>query len=426
VADRGQPSTALGSPPGPRPVWAEVDVAAVRHNVSLLRKLSAPARLCAVVKADGYGHGALSVSRAAVEAGASWLAVALVEEGEALRAAGVNVPVLLLSEPPPDAMDLAVALDLTPTVYTRAGVRALADAAAARRKVVGAHVKVDTGMHRVGVDPDGAAEIVGAVVGADHLRFAGLWTHLAVADGTAEEDRAFTRTQLARFRHVRRLLADAGLEAPLHHAANSAGAICHPDSRLDLVRCGIAVYGLLPAPELGPDLAAAVEGPAGGGLRPVLSLRARVSMVRALDSGERPSYGRRYPLPEPSVVATVPVGYADGVPRRYFEAGGTVLIGGRRRPLAGTVTMDQIVVDCGPDPDVAAGDEVVLIGGQGDDAISAWDWARTLDTIAYEVVCGVGPRVPRVVVDGDRQPGERDGAGGGRLAPRTSGGGHRR
>lgn len=412
-------------------MWAEVDLAAVRHNVSLLRRLVAPAQLCVVVKADGYGHGAVAVAGAAVEAGAAWLAVALVEEGAELRRAGIDAPVLLLSEPTEDAMSDAVARDLTPTVYSRAGVRALAEAAAEAHKVVDAHVKVDTGMHRVGADPGDAAEIVGAVVAADHLRFTGLWTHLAVADGTADEDRAFTATQLARFAQVRRVLADAGLAAPLHHAANSAGAICYPDSRLDLVRCGISVYGLLPALEVGPALRVALAGVSGtgregkdaaragatAGLRPVLSLRARVSMVRALDTGERPSYGRRYPLPEPSVVATVPLGYADGMPRRYFEAGGVVLVGGRRRPLAGTVTMDQILVDCGPDPDVAAGDEVVLIGSQGEEQVSAWDWARALDTIAYEVVCDIGPRVPRVVVDSghDRLQG--------RLAQPTSGGG---
>lgn len=388
----------LGVPPAHRPVWAEIDVAAVRHNCRLLRRLTAPAQLCAVVKADGYGHGAEAVAAAALDGGASWLAVAMVEEGAALRQAGIGAPVLLLSEPPPEAMSEVVAQGLTPTVYSRAGARALAEAATAARRVVDVHVKVDTGMHRVGVDPEGVAEIVGAVVGCDHLRFSGLWTHFAVADGTAGEDRAFTTAQLERFAAVRRALADAGLEATTHHAANSAGALCYPEARLDLVRCGISVYGLEPAPGMGSGAE---------DLRPVLSLRSRVSLVRTLEAGERPSYGRRYPLPETSVVATVPVGYADGMPRRYFDEGGTVLIGGRRRPLAGSVTMDQVMVDCGPDPDVTVGDEAVLIGSQGAETISAWDWARTLGTIAYEVVCGIGPRVPRVAVDSgsDRRPG---------------------
>lgn len=407
-------------------MWAEVDLAAVRHNCRLLQHLVAPARLCFVVKADGYGHGATAVAGAALEAGASWLAVAFVEEGAALRAGGVDAPVLLLSEPPPGAMGEVVAHGLTPTVYTRAGVLALAEAAGSARRVVDVHVKVDTGMHRVGVDPEGAAEIVRAVAGSGHLRFAGLWTHFPVADGAAEEDRAFTAGQLERFDAVRQELGGAGLEAELHHAANSAGALWHPAARLDMVRCGIAVYGILPALELAPvpggSLDAGVD--AASGLWPVLSLRARVSLVRTLQAGERLSYGRRYPLPETSVVATVPLGYADGVPRRYFEAGGTVLIGGRHRRLAGSVTMDHIVVDCGPDPDVAVDDEVVLIGTQGLEALSAWDWARTLGTIAYEVTCGIGKRVPRVVVDSetDRSAGQPLAAHG-RLAPPYGAGG---
>jgi alanine racemase len=396
-------------------VWADVDLSAVRHNCAVLRRVTAPAALCVVVKADGYGHGAEAMGRAALQGGATWLAVALVEEGAALRAAGFECPLLLLSEPPPDSMRDVVAERLTSTVYTRAGVRALAEAAESAHVVVDAHVKVDTGMHRVGAEPEETAEIVGAVVGASHLRFAGLWTHLAVADGTAEEDRVFTTTQLRRFAEVRGALEDAGLRAPLLHAANSAGAICYPDARLDMVRCGIAAYGLAPAVGLAPEVT--------DELRPVLSLRARVSMVRTLDAGERPSYGRRYPLPETSVVATVPIGYADGVPRRAFDDGLTVLIGGRRRPLAGSVTMDQIMVDCGLDPDVGPGDEVVLIGSQDDETITAWEWATRLGTIAYEVVCAIGPRVPRVPVDPavgaeSSQRGRRAGAAAGRLAGR--------
>ena len=385
----------MAGPPAQRPVWAEIDLRAVRHNCELLRRMVAPARLCAVVKADAYGHGAAPVAAAALEAGATWLAVALVEEGAALRRAGISAPVLLLSEPPPSAMEEVVAHDLTPTVYTREGTRALAAAAEAARRVVEVHVKVDTGMHRVGADPEDAEAIVRAVAGAAQLRFAGLWTHFPVADGTSEEDRAFTLGQLERFAALRRALADAGLEAGLHHAANSAGALCYPSARLDMVRCGISVYGLSPAPHLGPVFEAAT----GDRLWPVMSLFGRVSLLRTLRAGERPSYGRRYPLPETSVVATVPLGYADGMPRRYFEAGGTVLVGGERRLLAGTVTMDHIVVDCGPDPAVRVGDEVVLVGRQGEQSISAWDWGRTLGTIAYEVTCGIGPRVPRVVVD---------------------------
>jgi alanine racemase len=253
------------------------------------------------------------------------------------------------------------------------------------------HVKVDTGMHRVGADPGAAAAIVASVVRSDALRFDGFWTHLAVADDPGD---GFTAEQLDRFEQSRRSLALAGLPAPrLLHAANSAGALAHPSSRYDFVRCGIALYGYPPS--------AAVAAPAG--LRRVLSWKARVAMVRDLDAGERTSYGRRYELGRPARVAVVPVGYHDGVPRRLFDAGGEVLIGGRRCPLAGTVTMDQLVVDCGPQPgeptsagsDVAPGDEVVLIGEQVGEEITAEDWAARLGTISYEVLCGIGPRVPR-------------------------------
>ena len=370
-----------------RPAWADIDLAAVRHNVRLLADHCAPAVVCAVVKADGYGHGAPAVARAALDAGAGWLAVALVEEGEALRRGGIEAPVLLLSEPPPEAMAATMTARLTPTLYTPAGVAAAA-AAATGGAPVGVHLKVDTGMHRVGAD---AADVVGlarAVGDAPALRLVGLWTHLAVADDAAQ--RAFTMEQLARFEAAHSSLVGAGMGAGLvRHAANSAGALAFPSSRYDMVRCGIALYGHPP----GPDLAGIVD------LRPAMSLKSRVSLVRTLRAGERVSYGLRYALAADGSVATVPLGYADGVPRRLSEVGGQVLIGGRRLPIAGTVTMDQILVDCGAGSDVAVGDEVVFLGRQGTEEITAEEWADRLQTISYEILCGIGPRVPRVERD---------------------------
>jgi alanine racemase len=395
--------------PGRR-AWAEIDLAAVRHNARLLERVAAPAALCAVVKADGYGHGAVPVARAALEGGATWLAVALVEEGVQLRDHGIDAPVLLLSEPPPEAMADVVASGLTATLYTGEGVAALDAAARAAGTEADVHVKVDTGMHRVGADVADVGGVVAAVAGAPGLAFAALWTHLAVAESIEDPgDRAYTAEQLRRFDEVRVSLAAAGMEAPLLHAANSAGAIAHPAARLDLVRCGIALYGEAPSPaaadalaaELGGAPGVAVGDAAGAGLRPVMTLRARASFVRCLGAGARPSYGRRRALPEASTVVTVPLGYADGVPRRTFDVGGTVLVGGRPCPLAGAVTMDQIMVDCGPGAEVSVGDEVVLIGRQGDAVRSATDWADDLGTISYEVLCGIGPRVPRVVVDSE-------------------------
>ncbi|MGD0320067.1 MAG: alanine racemase [Acidimicrobiales bacterium] len=395
-----------------RPVWAEIDLAAVRHNARLLRQVASPAALCAVVKADGYGHGAVAVGRAALEGGATWLAVATVEEGVALREAGIDAAVLVLSEPSPEAMGQAAAGRLIPTVYSLTGVEAAEQAAAAAGRTLAVHVKVDTGMHRVGADPSALARTIAAVVMAPHLECGALWTHLAVADGTNEEDREFTVGQLRLFSELRRLVADLGVEIPLVHVANSAATICFPESHLDMVRCGIALFGVLPCPALEAAFVdacaragASVErtGTRYADLRPALSLRAEVSHVRRLEAGERPSYGRLRALSVPSVVATVPVGYADGIPRRYFSEGGTVLIGGHRRPLAGAVTMDQIMVDCGADAEVSAGDEVVLIGRQGDERLTAWDWAEVLGTISYEVLCGIGPRIPRIVADGGRE-----------------------
>ena len=383
-----------------RPAWAEIDVGAARRNASLLGRLVGPSALCAVVKADGYGHGAVPLARAALAGGAGWLAVAMVEEGVALREAGIEVPILLLSEPPVAALEETLACRLVPTVYSEAGVRALGRAAAAGGfGPVDVHLKVNTGMHRVGADPETTVTLATAIGADPRLRLAALWTHLAVADGVTKADHEFTRTQIDRFRAAHDELLAAGLRPPLSHVVNSAGAIAFPEARLDMVRCGIALYGLSPTPELAAQLS---DATAGGRLEPVLSLRAQVSMCRWLEKGERPSSGRRRPLEDRSMVATVPLGYADGVPRRLFDTGGEVLIGGRRRPLAGVVTMDQIVVDCGAEPpEVHPGDEVVLIGRQGGEQITATEWADRLGTINYEVVCGIGPRVPRLLVGGD-------------------------
>ncbi len=330
-----------------RPAWADIDLGAVRHNAGVLGRAVAPAGLCAVVKADGYGHGGVPVARAAVDGGASWLAVALVEEGVALRDAGIEVPVLLLSEPPVDAMAEALGRGLVPTVYTRSAIDELSKAVAGRggSGLVDVHLKVDTGMHRVGADPAELVALADAVAAAGPLHLGAVWTHLAVAEGATADDREFTELQLERFDAALAALAAAGHRPPLTHVANSAGAIACPPSRRDLVRCGIAVYGVAPVPALADRLA---EETGGERLRPVLSLRTRVTYVRELEAGERPSYGRRRPLPVRSTVATAPIGYADGVPRRLFDQGGEVLVRGRAAPLAGAVTMDQIVVDCGP------------------------------------------------------------------------------
>ena len=314
------------------------------------------------------------------------MAVALVEEAEELRAAGVEGRILLLSEPPVAAVDRVVAARVEPAVYSRQLVDAVAAAATAQ----GAgpwpvHLKVDTGMHRVGATPAEAVELARAIADDPALALASVWTHLAVAD---EPESPFTAEQLARFDRACEAIAAAGVEIGRRHAANSAGALAHPSARLDLVRVGIATYGIAPC----PALAGVVD------LRPALRLVSRVSHVKTVAAGSAISYGQHYRVAADTTIATVPVGYADGVRRSLAAAGGEVLVGGRRRPIAGTVTMDQITVDCGPDAEVARGDEVVLLGRQGDEEITAEEWARLLDTIGYEVTCGLGRRIPRVVV----------------------------
>ena len=366
-----------------RPAWADIDLGAVTHNVATLCEVAAPARVCAVVKAQGYGHGAVEVAKAALAGGADRLAVALASEGVELRQAGLHGAVIVLSQASPDELDDLVRHDLDATVYTAAGVQELAAAVAAHgpRRPIAVHLKVDTGMHRVGAQPPEAVGLARAVLARPELALASVFTHCAVAD---EPDDPFTAEQLRRYDAVLAELAAAGVEVPLRHAANTAAAIAHPHSRYDLVRCGIGIYGLAPA----PALAGRVR------LRPALSLKARVSHVKRVAAGEALSYGRRWRIDTDTTVATVPLGYADGVTRRLGTTGGQVLIGGERLPIAGTVTMDQLLVDCG-DRSVQVGEEVVLLGRQGAEEITADEWAERLGTINYEVVCGVSLRVPR-------------------------------
>ena len=368
-----------------RPAWAEVDLGAISANVQALRAMVAPAQFCAVVKADGYGHGAVEVARAAIAGGADVLAVALVAEGAELRKAGLTEPILMLSQSSPDEVHRLVANDLEATVYSDAGVAALADAArqAGRdlSRPLAVHLKVDTGMHRVGAQPEEVVELARHIERSAGLELASVFTHCAVAD---EPDNDFTAEQLRRYHAVLAELGGAGITVANRHMANTAAAIAHPETRFDLVRVGIGMYGLDASPAVSERVP----------LTPAMSLKARVSHVKRTSAGEGVSYGLRYRPERDTTIATVPLGYADGVPRRLAATAGVVLLGGKRRLIAGTITMDQFLVDCGDDP-VAVGDEVVLLGSQGTETISADDWASRLDTINYEIVCGISSRVPR-------------------------------
>jgi alanine racemase len=351
---------------------AVVDLDAIRHNIGVLAAAAPGAQVLAAVKADGYGHGMVPVARAALEGGATWLGVVLVEEGVALRAAGIDAPVLVMMEPPPGAGALAKQHDIDVGVGSRASFE---DAAGAGARV---HLKVDTGLSRGGsVDwPDLVA--AAARSGAD---VRGVWSHLACAD---DPDHPANAVQVARFADALDVAAAAGITPPLRHLANSAATLTNPATHYDLVRPGIAVYGLSP-----------VAGETYG-LRPAMTLRARVALTKRVLAGTGVSYGHRYVTPRDTRLALVPLGYGDGVPRHATNTA-PVWINGNRYWVSGTVCMDQFVVDVGDDA-VAAGDEVVLFGPGDGGEPTAIEWADALGTISYEIVTRIAPRVPRVYV----------------------------
>lgn len=353
-----------------RQTYASIDLGAIRHNVAQFRDLISPSEVCAVVKADAYGHGDVPVAGAALQGGATRLAVALVEEGVRLREAGIEAPILVLSEADPAGIEDVVRWELTPTVYSIAAIEALGSTGAG----INVHIKIDTGMHRVGASPRIIHDLMASAATHPGITVESVWTHFPVAD----EDPEFTHGQIEYFDR-----ATQGIDIPLVHMANTAGAALFPEARRDLCRIGLGIYGLHPCAETRELL----------DLRPAMRIISHVSHVQRLEAGARPSYGRVKPLSEEATVATVPIGYADGY-LRGLTSEGEVLIGGSRYPLAGTVTMDQIVVDVGDAP-VKQGDEVVLLGTQGGEVVSADEWAEKLGTINYEVVCEIGPRVPR-------------------------------
>jgi len=363
---------------------AEIDLGAIRRNVGRLAALAPAAIACAVVKADGYGHGAVAAAQAALDGGASWLAVATPAEAAELAAAGIDAatPVLLLSEPDPEALVDAWPdrpWGLRTTVASTAGVAALRGLVADETPVP-VHLLVDTGMHRMGVAPADAVALADLVRATEGLELEGVWTHFAVADDPAND---FTTTQVARFDDTMRKLRRAGHKPALQHLCNSAGAIAHPGAHRDLLRLGIAMYGIAPSPELAGSVR----------LEPALRLSATVTGLRTVAAGESVAYGRHFFASLPTRVATLDIGYADGIRRSSAAAGVEVLVRGRRAPMLGVVTMDQTMVAVGDD--VVLGDESVLIGPQGEERILAEEIAGRLGTIGYEVLTDLGSRVIR-------------------------------
>mgnify|MGYP001411116250 CR=1 FL=1 len=367
---------------------ARIDLAALRDNCRELKsRLADGVELCPVLKADAYGHGVLHCVGAVAEAGADRIAVATAGEAVQVRSVAPEMPLLVLGALAPGEVEMAVSAGADVAAWEPGFLAALGGQAAASGRVVGVHVKYDTGMGRLGTrDPELVLELARTATSHPNLRLAAVWTHFATAD---EEDTSFRDLQRDR---MAELAERARREFPgvKVHAANSAALIADPSCHFDMVRPGVATYGMDP---FGVD-------PSRHGLAPVLSLHSWVASVKEFAPGDSAGYGRTWTAAEETRVAAIPVGYGDGV-RRGLSNRGEVLIRGRRYPISGTVSMDNITVDVGPDSDVKVGDEVTLIGTQGDETILAEEVAVPLETINYEVTCGISPRVPRVGRDGE-------------------------
>jgi alanine racemase len=381
-----------------RPTVAQIDLTALRFNVGQARRLAGGRDVIAVVKADAYGHGAAAVARALEADGVRRFGVALVEEGRMLREAGVRGEILVLGGVLPDQAGDAVALDLAAAMYHEQHAAALDAAAVRAGRVAPIHVKVDTGMGRLGYSVETAAAAVVRLAQRPGLRVDGLMTHFADADLA---DPAYAREQIARFDTVSVAVARSGIKIPVRHAANSAALIKGPRALgapaegppsegplYEAARPGIMLYGCRPGPQ--------VDGVA---LKPVLSLTTKILLLKRMPPNTPISYGRTFVTSRESLIAVLPIGYADGYPRALSNRG-EVLIRGRRAPVVGRVCMDLTMVDATEVPGVAEGDDVVLIGSQGEAALSAEVVAEAAGTIAYELLCGIGPRVPRRYHDG--------------------------
>lgn len=363
--------------------YCEIDLEAIRHNIRVMRACTAPGvDFLAVVKANGYGHGAAQVARAAIEAGAKMLAVAIPEEGAQLRQSGIDVPILVLGGIEEEAAEAVVACDLTQVVFDEARIHALDRAGEKLGRVAKVHLKLDTGMCRIGVRTAEEVQALTRLIDSlAHVELTGCFTHMATAD---EEDSAGTHAQIAKFGELTQAIAQVHPGRITRHAANTASIFRYPQAHFDMVRGGIALYGYPPAP--------GIEG-----LRPAMKWLARAVYVKTIAPGERVSYGGLFMADKETRVMTVPVGYADGY-RRGLTGKGCVLVRGKRAPILGRVCMDQIMVDVTDIPGAQAGDEVVLLGAQGDEMIDADEMAAWLNTISYEVICSPSQRVPRVYI----------------------------
>lgn len=368
-----------------RPVWAEIDLGAIARNMREIRRATKPdAKIMAIVKANGYGHGAVEVARTALANGADRFGISILSEGIQLRKAGFGVPILILGYTPPDEVHDIIRYNLTQTIYTYELAEALSWVAVKQKKVAKVHIKVDTGMGRIGFIPSEAAlKTIVKIAKLPNLEIEGIFTHFACAD---EKDKSYSQKQLEEFLGFVNKLETIGIHIPIKHAANSAAVIDLPETHLNLVRPGIIIYGLYPSENVNRNKIK---------LTPAMTLKAQVSFVKKVSANTGISYGRSFITAGESQIASLPFGYADGY-SRLLSSKGEVLIKGQRCPVIGRVCMDQCMVDVTSIKDVEIGDEVTIFGKNGNDEISVEEIAKKMNTINYEIVCMITERVPRV------------------------------
>ncbi|MBC7232267.1 MAG: alanine racemase [Chloroflexi bacterium] len=368
-----------------KPNWAEVDLDAIAYNTRQIKRwIGEKVELMAVVKGDGYGHGAVMVARTALQNGATRLATARVDEAIQLRQAGITVPIFVLGYVPVEEMEAVVKWRIDAPIMHWDIAVALSQLSSKASVITPVHVKVDTGMGRFGLMPDEVANFVEQLLTLPGLRFEGLYTQFATAD---EKDKTYTYQQFAIYKQVLQNLQDKGISVPIRHVANSPTTLDLPEAHLDMVRCGTVIYGLYPSPEVDHSIP----------LKPALMLKSRVARLQTLPAGWGVSYGRTYIPAQPIRAALVPLGFGDGF-RRALSNIGYVLIRGKRAPVIGRICMDQCIVNVSDIPEIERDDEVVLIGKQGNEEISADLMAETLHSIHYEVLTAISARVPRVYI----------------------------
>jgi len=368
-----------------RATRAEIDLKAISQNVFNIKSRVAPAQVMAVVKDNAYGHGAEQVSRVVLKAGASMLAVSIVEEGVMLRQQGFKCSILVLGPHLPQQVELFLRFDLSPTVSYFEFANELSNKAEKMGKIASIHIKVETGLGRTGFKLDRAVQQISEICNMKNLQLAGIYTHLATSD---EEDKSYAHLQLERFNKLLQRVANAGIRPPLLHAANSGAILDFPQSYYDIVRPGIMLYGYYPSPYSTHSVK----------LHPALTLKSKVSFIKKIKKGDSVGYGRKYIASADTCIATIPIGYGDGY-NRLLSNQGKVLIRGKRFPIAGRVCMDMLMVDLGLNSKVELGDEVVLMGKQQSESITMEEICQKLGTIANEFCCWISPRTPRVYIN---------------------------